>query len=445
MKFTRNPRLILIISFIILILIGAFLLEFSFLLEGNSSFSLIDAFATSTSAVTVTGLWFYPQFTLSEFSFFGKIVILILIQLGGLGAMTAGAFLLIFLRGGLTFTEQDTMRELLDRKFLAGVAPLIRTIITYTALIELIGFIAYLSQWIRIYPLDKALFYSLFHSVSAFCNAGFTLYSDSFLQFQTDLAVNLVTISLIILGGLGFVVLFTLKSKIGSSLFGRKPKRFDLHSKIVIFSTLFLILFGILVFFSFEAAYMDLSLENKILVSLFQSITTRTAGFSTVEIGGLSSPTLFSFIILMFIGAGPLSTSGGIKVTTFFLALLLIWSILNRRTEVEVWKYRIPDTIIWRAICLLILSFLILSILLGILLATENYGFEKILFELNSAFGTVGLSTGITPYLSIPGKIVISIVMLFGRLGPLTLIYTIARRKERPEIHLVEDRSVIVG
>ena len=443
--FINNPWLLLLLSFIILILLGTFLLECSFFLDGERSVSLVDTFAISTSAATVTGLWFCPQFTLSEFSTFGQTVILALIQMGGLGAMTAGAFLLIFLRGRLTLTEQEAMRDLLDQRFLAEVTPLIITIVTYTLIIEGIGFFAFLSQWIKVYPFSKALFYSLFHAVSCFCNAGFTLYADNFMRYQSDLLINLVSMSLIILGGIGFLVLFALKDKISSLILRQEPKRLDLHTKIVLFSTVFLIFSGALVFFAFESGQLNLSWKNKILVSFFQSITARTAGFNTVEIGDLSSPTLFFFTILMFIGAGPLSTSGGIKVTTFSLSMLLVWSILKRSTKIEIWKHSISEETLWRGMSIIIISLLMLGIFLVFLLASENFAFEKILFELISAFGTAGLSTGITPYLSAPGKICISLMMFFGRLGPMSLVYAMAGKVEKPEIYLVEDRSVIVG
>ena len=441
----NNSWLLLIFSFIILIFLGTSLLEFSFFLEGGRSVSLIDTFAIVTSAVTVTGLWFCSQFTLSEFSSFGQTLILILIQLGGLGAMTAGAFLVIFLKGRLTLTEQETMKNLLDRRFLAEVIPLIRNVITYTFFIELLGFVAFFSQWIKTYPLEKAIFYSLFHTVSCFCNAGFTLYSDNFIRYQTDPIINIVSMSLIVLGGMGFLVLYALKEKISSLILRKESKRLDLHSKIVLFSTIFLILSGFLVFFSLEAVHLNITWKNKILISFFQSITTRTAGFNTVEIGDLSSPTLFFFTILMFIGAGPLSTSGGIKVTTFFLAMLMVWSVLKKRNRIEILRHRIPEEILWRGMSIIIVSSLMLSIFLTFFLVTESFAFEKILFELISAFGTVGLSTGITSYLSNCGKIIISLMMLFGRLGPLTLVYAMAKKADRPEIELVEDRSVIVG
>ena len=443
--FINNPWLLLLLSLIILILLGTFLLEFSFFLEGKRSVSLVNTFATSISALTVTGLWFYPQFTLSEFSPFGQTIILVLIQTGGLGAMTAGAFLLIFLRGKLTLTEEEAMKDLLDRRFLAEVTPIIRTIVTYTFFIELVGFIAFLSQWIKVYPVGKALFYSAFHTVSCFCNAGFTLYSDSFMRYQTNLAINLVSMSLIILGGVGFVVLFALKNKIFSLILRKESKRLDLHVKIVLLSTIFLILLGVLIFFSFDAVHLNLVWKDKILVSFFQSVTTRTAGFNTVEIGSLSSPTLFFITILMVIGAGPLSTSGGIKVTTFSLAMLMVWSVLKRRSKIEILRYSTPEEILWRGMSIITVSFLLLGIFLVVLLATESFPPEKIWFELTSAFGTVGLSTGITPDLSIYGKVFISLMMVFGRLGPLTLIYVMARKIDRPEIYLVEDRSVIVG
>ena len=448
----------MLLVYLIVIFYGTFLLAISFIIQGRQ-FSIIDTFAISTSAFTVSGLWFAPTFDTTGLSLFGQIVLFGIFQIGGLSSFVLPVlFFQTILGGKLTLSEKMSLKNIFGNQYLSDVMPLIKRVLIYSFFIELVGTLLYLVRFATIYPLDQAIYYSVYHSASAFLNCGFTLFSDSYMGFQTDWYFNLVSIALIILGGLGFVVLTPLKDKIIALLLRRESKRFDLHTKIVLSMTLILTILGMLAFFVFDASKMNLPLDNQILVSLFQSVTARTAGFNTADFSVASNATLFFFIVLMFIGAGPLSTSGGIKVTTFALAILALWRVIKGKSKIELWNHAVPEGTLWAAIYLIIFSLIITGSFYQILLITETNTIDpngvaatplRILFELVSAVGNVGLSTGPTvslgAFFTDPGKIIIICAMLFGKLGPLTMISIFARKKEVEESHLIEDQSITVG
>lgn len=434
-KFWGSSRL-LIFSFLAIILIGSLFLMLPQAVHGDS-LSFIDALFTSTSATCVTGLIVVD--TGSKFTTLGQVIIAILIQLGGLGIMTFSTFLTFIFIGRFSLSGREVIQETLTQSPIKNIAGLLKTIFLFTIIIELIGAILLaLCFWLQ-FSLSKSLYYGMFHSVSAFCNAGFALFQTSFIDYQGDWKINFVIIMLIILGGIGFIVLNELKR----FFFQKKQKSatsFSFHSKIVLITTAILILGGMLIILSFE--YNNVlhhkSLVTKLLASLFQSVTSRTAGFNTVDISMLTNSSLFFIIILMFIGASPGSCGGGVKTTTAGVIFAMLRARFQNREEVNILNRRIPEDIVSKAISvtffsmaiILVSTILITTVEMGDLSHQESRGlFLETLFEVISAFGTVGLSTGLTSGLSAFGKFILIVTMFIGRVGPLTITLAIGSRQ----------------
>jgi len=349
--------------------------------------------------------------------------------------MTGAAFaFLIFKKIGIK--AGAGFKTILEEEYVSEVKKTIKFIILSTFILEAIGAIL-------LFFIFGDGFNSIFHSIAAFCNAGFSLFKNNLENFRGDIFVNVIFSCLIILGGIGFLVIEDFYQKI-TSFFKRQKAKFSLHSKIVLISTIFLILFGATLFYFFEKENLNfLSQKELVLTSFFQSITARTAGFNTVDIGKLSSPTLFLLIFLMFIGAAPGGTGGGVKVVSLALIFLSIISFLKRKEEVVVFGRTIPK-IKFRNVFILVLIYLSFCLVISILmLYTEKGDFEGILFEVFSATGTVGLSTGITPHLTDIGKILITLSMFIGRLLPLSLAIIGSRELIKPEIHYLEEKVVL--
>jgi trk system potassium uptake protein TrkH len=446
-----------LIAYLAVIALGTYFLALSYQVQGIK-FSILDTFADSTSAFTVSGLWFAPSFYTNNMSLFGQIVLIGIAQIGGLSSFILPVLVFQTALGGkMTIAEKKSLKSIFGTQYLSDVVPLIKRVLIYSFFIELAGTLAYLVSFSAMYPLGEAIYYSIWHSVSAFCNCGFTLFASSYMGWSTDWYFNLVSMALIILGGLGFVVLTPLKGKIVDFILRRQSKRFDLHTKIVLSMSLILTIAGTLVFFAFDASKMNLPFGDQFLISLFQSVTARTAGFNTADFSQASNATLYFFIILMYIGAGPLSTSGGIKVTTFALAVLALWRVVRGKSRVELWNHSVPEGTLWTAVYLIIFSMIVVGSLYMILLVTEANTVDpngvaatplRLLFELVSAFGNVGLSTGPTvslgAFFTVPGKLVMTFAMLFGKVGPMALLSMFARRGAE-ETSLIEDQSITVG
>ena len=417
MKKRLNPPQVVAISFLVAIIIGTILLSLPLSTRGPERIKFIDAIFTATSATCVTGL--IVQDTPTFFSHFGQWVILILFQAGGLGIMTLSMLFAILLGRKLTIKENVTIQSALNHHKIEGVSALIKYILSFTLGLEFLGALFLFLKWNRGYGVSagQAAWNSLFHSISAFCNAGFSLFSNSFMDYQGDLYITLVISIMIILGGIGFVVLLDIKNL----KFWKRNKdftvnRFTLQTKIVLILSVALILIGTLAFLTLEnnGILQGLSWKNKILASYFQSVTSRTAGFNTINIGGLGMVSQVVLIFLMFIGASPGSTGGGIKTATFGILLVTIWSMLKNRDRISVFKKTIPRHVVRKALVVFFMGLAWILIFTIALSLTEgrNAGnlanpFLSFLFEVTSAFGTVGLSTGITPYLSTLGKILI--------------------------------------
>lgn len=429
----------LVLGYFVVILIGTILLSLPVATKTPGSLSLIDALFTATSATCVTGLTVVN--TASSFSLFGQIVILFLIQIGGLGIMTMSTLVFFIIGKKITLKERLLIQEDLNQFKISGLLRLVQYILLVTIIIEGIGILILFFRLLREMPPVRSFYFALFHSVSAFNNAGFDIFGNSLESFSADPVINLMMISLIILGGLGFIVLLEIFG-------GFRWKRASLHTKLVLVITGSLILTGTLVIlileFSNPHTMGNLTWYEKLLASFFLAVTSRTAGFNTVPTGSLNASTMFFVIILMFIGASPGSTGGGIKTTTFGTLLAAVKMMIKGDSDIELFNRRLGSETIYRALAIAFLSILLVVVVTMILTVTEGQPFQEILFETVSAFGTVGLSTGVTSILSTTGKILIIITMFAGRLGPLTLAIAFGERKYKVNFRLPQEK-VMVG
>jgi trk system potassium uptake protein len=411
-----------LLGFILAILIGSLLLSIPQMTQGGK-ISYIDAVFTSTSAICVTGL--IVQDTPNYFTDLGKIILLIMIQIGGLGIMTIGSIFGLILGRKIHIRDKFYINTSFGSRQPFNAAKFFMVIAGTTFIIEFIGFIimTLIFYFEHAYTIKTSMTLSLFHTVSAFNNAGFSLYSNSLESFTSDVSLNLIFMVLIILGGIGFPV-------ISEIIAFRKTRHFSLHAKVVLIATGILILAGALVFFILEFnnadSIKDESMPTRVLASFFQSVTARTAGFNTTNIGKLNAATLFFLILMMFIGASPGGTGGGIKTTTFTVVAVAGISSLRGRSEVTLLKRKLPSSLIYRALTLTVVAITLIIISTIGILVFEKCSLKEALFEVMSAFGTVGLSTGITPSLSVAGKIILIVTMFIGRIGISTLSVAIA-------------------
>ncbi len=405
--------------------------------EGSST-GFLDAVFTATSATAVTGL--IVRNTAEHWTHFGQTVIMILIQIGGFGFMTTTSFVFLLLGKKLTLKDRILIKEDLNSFHLSQVIKLTKYVILLTIIFELLGTLFLFIYFYRFMSAARALFFGLFHSISAFNNAGFDIFGNSLENFTGSLYINLVISLLFIIGGLGFLVI--------SEIYRMKRFRdFSLHTKIVISMTVFLILISILLIFLFEfnnpRTIGNLDNADKLIASYFQAVTPRTAGFNTIPINYFRDVSLFFIIILMFIGASPGSTGGGVKTTTIATLLIVVYNVISRKEDIEIFEKRLKRKDIYKTLTIVVISLGIISLVTIILNITENFVFIRILFEVISAFGTVGLSTGITPDLSIIGRILIILTMFIGRVGPFTLAIAFGRRKSNKFKYPEED--ILIG
>lgn len=445
----QNPASVIALSFLLTILLGSFLLSLPIATTGGK-ISFVNALFTATSATCVTGLVVVD--TGSYFTIFGQLVILSLIQLGGLGIMTLSSFFTLLLGKKLSIKSKMIVLDSLDYYDVDTLSKLLKAIFLLTIGIEFLGAVPLFFKWLPDMGAIKALYYAIFHSVSAFCNAGFALYPDSFIICREDVVINLVISTLIILGGIGFVVLMDLRRYFGAKRQRSPQKAISLQSKIVLGSSGILILLGMLTVLLLEwnnpATLQPLSFQGKLLASFFGSVTCRTAGFNTLPTGSLYAATSMIFVVLMFIGASPGSTGGGIKTTTLAIFLATVWSMMLDKDRVCLFKRTIPRKEIQRSIVIIGLSSL-LVILCTLLLVVLDSGLAKgllhHLFEVVSAFGTVGLSTGVTPNLSISGRLLITLIMFIGRTGPLTVALALSNSSSKyaPSFRYPEGRIMV--
>jgi len=435
-----KPAQTLAVSFALLICFGALFLSLPQMVVDPSRISFIDALFMATSASTVTGFSLFP---ISEFyRMSGQWVLLLLIQLGGLGIMTFGALFSLISKRGLQISDEVALQGILETESIGTVRREVAGIFIVTFTIEAIGT---LLLWLCFREEDASLFAALFHAVSAFCNAGFSLFPANLEGYVGHLPVNLIIAPLIILGGLGFPVLQNLGSY---PLFGgeRRNWRLTFHSKMVLSVSAGLLAAGTIGLFLLEynGTLSPLSWHQKWVAAAFQSVTARTAGFNTLNIGALSDAALFLLIVLMWVGGSPVSTAGGIKTTTFGVMLATFRSLLRGREEVEIFRRELSPNVVQKALSVGFISSALLALFLLLFLWIEEGEFRDLFFEIVSAFNTVGLSTGMTPQLSPAGKLILIFTMFVGRIGPLTLAFSLAQRVSRGTYRYPRER-VIVG
>ena len=442
-----TPHQVLILSFLVLISLGTFLLALPISTNGRG-LSFIDALFTSTSATCVTGLIVVD--TGSRFTTFGRWVILFLIQLGGLGIMTYSTFFILFFTKKLSFRGREIIQQTISSTPYSDIGKLLKSILYFTFSIEAFGALMLFLRFWSQFPFKKSVYLGVFHSISAFCNAGFSPFSQSLIGYRADPVINLVMAGLIIIGGLGFMALLDIKRFV---LWSEKEKKrmLTLHTKIVLLSTGILIGGSIILIFLLESgqSFRGFSFPVKLLSSFFQAVTPRTAGFNTVDIGSLANPTILLIMVLMFIGASPGSCGGGIKTSTFSVLIALFSARLRGRERVHLFGRALPQETTARSISILVSSVLVIFLFtLGLMIVTQGGGerglFPEVLFEVVSAFGTVGLSMGLTPHLSLLGKLLIVMVMFIGRIGPLTIAMAVGESKEGRRYRYPEE-NVMVG
>ncbi len=438
----RHPAEVIAISFVLTALLGSLLLITPWA-AGKGPVGWVDAFFTATSAVCVTGL--ITVDTGTQFSPFGQAVILGLIQAGALGIMTYAVILATVSGRKISLSGRTIMEQSFMPKPQAVIYRLTRTIVLATFLVEGVG-----AALLYLFHPGGGVFAAVFHSISAFCNAGFCLYADSLTRFRGHLGINLTVTTLVILGGLGFFVIFDTLNHLD----GRKRHKLSLHSKLVLSVTAGLLLLGTGAFYLFEHQNLleGLPLGEQLLAAFFQSVTPRTAGFNTVDYGKATGATLLFTILLMFVGASPGSTGGGVKTTTLGVMIALAKSKLKGREEVDIFRATVSDRAVARTLSVTILAgFIIVMFLLAFLwveIGPRPFGHHEhrvleYLFEVTSAFGTVGLSTGITASMSVFGKLLLCAVMLIGRIGPLTVAHAVGRRYGQGKFRYPEERVMI--
>ncbi len=425
--FKLHPATLVLLSFIMAIVTGAFLLKLPTSTHAGE-ISLINAVFTATSAVCVTGLIVVD--TGGYFTFFGQCVILALIQIGGLGVMTISVLMFRMIGRSISFRQHMAIQDLFAHTPRRDIFKLLKNIVLFTFITEMAGANLLFFGWMDDFPLSEALYLSVFHSVSAFCNAGFSLFSDSLMQYRGDYFMNIVFCLLIIIGGIGFPVLYDIKFWFTGRGEGGRA-RLSVQTKTVLTTTLFLIVLGAVLYAFLErpGPVPESALSDRLLTPIFQSVTCRTAGFNTVDIASLSAATVLMMIFLMFFGASPGSCGGGVKTTTLALISAFTFSRMRRKRRVNLFKKSVPAETINRSVSLILISTgIIMLVLFLILLSDRAAGRDSFLayfFETVSAFGTVGLSMGITPLLNVWGKSWIIIMMIIGRVGVLTVSYII--------------------
>ena len=427
-----QPSTLILLSFTLLIVTGTALLLLPRATVGNS-FSLLDALFTATSAVCVTGLIVVD--TATFFTPVGHTILMILMQIGGLGIMTLTTFFAFMMGGGTRLKEYSTMQSLLGEESLGKIKQTVFQIAIVTFTIEALGAIALyqFSDGINFASVQERMLFSLFHAVSGYCNAGFASttknLADAALRFNGGVLTTIMV--LVVIGGLGYPVLLNLGTLVRLRSATLTQRRLSVHSKLVLLTTALLLVGGSIGFFLLEQdnTLRELPLSRQFMTSLFHSVSARTAGFNTVDIGALEAPTLFFMMVLMWIGASPGSTGGGIKTTTAALAVLNILATASGRNSVEVFKRRVSDISMVKAFSTALLSFFFIATALFCLLLTEQAPFEALMFEVVSAASTVGLSTGLTAQLSETGKVIIILCMFVGRVGFLATMVALVRQK----------------
>jgi trk system potassium uptake protein TrkH len=435
-------------GFFAVITVGFILLMMPFSTATGTWNSPVVALFTATSAVCVTGLAVVDTGT--DFSFWGQLFILLLAQVGGLGYMTFTTFLIMLTGRRFDLRHKMAIQQALDRREMEGSGNIIRSIIAVTLFFEITGIFLLLLEFVPEFGWDKGIWYAIFHSVSAWNNAGFSLFSDSLVSYNSNAIVVFTISGLVIFGGIGYQVILEMFFWLRDRL-RRRPRNIvlSLDYKVAVSTTIFLLLLGTLAFFCVEIrnseTLKNLSFRSQFLAAWFQSMTTRTAGFNSIDIGGMTNAGLFITIAFMFVGASPGGTGGGMKTTTIRVLTSCTKSILQGKQEVLLYERRIAVSLILKAVGVIVGSVTVVIICtILISLSDPTFDFIQILFEVVSAYATVGLSTGITSDFSLVGKIVLILTMYMGRVGVLLLMSAVLGDPKPTNIHFPEE-DLLVG
>ena len=454
-----NPAQLFMSSFAFIIFVGSTLLMMP--MSTTTPITFIDALFTSTSAVCVTGLTVVD--TATRYTFLGKFIILGLFQIGGIGVMTITSFFGIFYKEKSSFREQSMLRDYLNEDSFDAILKSLIKVVLITLMIEAIG--ATLVYWSleknALGSVSDNLKFSIFHSVSAFCNAGFSTLTDNLydVRIRSNYNVHFWIANLVVLGGIGFPILLNLYQYCKNQViwlteyiktgkpYTHRVGMITLNSKIVIFSTFILLVFGTLAFMYFEAEHTQQGMDTKarLAMSYFQSVTPRTAGFNNFSMSALAMPSILLMTFLMWIGASPVSTGGGIKTSTFALAILNLFRIMKGKNHIEIHRYEIHEYSVDKAFAIITLSiFIIISGAFGIFIFDGKFGMLKIIFECFSAFGTVGLTLDLTSHLSAPSKTILIFLMFTGRMGSITLLLSLMRSYGNSSLYRFPKENVII-
>ncbi|BBM49621.1 TrkH family potassium uptake protein [Leptotrichia wadei] len=438
-----SPYMTILLSFMVVTILGGILLSLPISMRDGKSVKLIDGFFIATSAICVTGLSSIDIG--SVYNIFGQMVILVLIQLGGLGVITFTSVIIIMISKKIGYYTKKIVQEDINIDTTFKIEEYVKKVIFSVIIIEFIGTVILFFEFIKKFGFLKAVYYSFFHSVSAFCNAGFSLFSDNLYGFKNSFIINMTIPLLIFLGGIGFSTILNCYN-----VLRKKEKRLTSTTKLSIKISIFLVIIGMVAMFILEysnkSTIGNLSFGQKLEASFFQSVTTRTAGFNTISILGLKRSTSLLFVILMFIGASPGSTGGGIKTTTIGLIILGTLATLKNKDTIEYDKRSVSWRIYSKAITVLFISLIYTTICVFLLILFErNKNLLDLVFEVFSAFGTVGLSRNLTPSLADISKFILIVTMFVGRVGPLTIALALSKSNLKKGRYTYPQENILIG
>ena len=448
-KFSLSTTQFIMLSFLLAVFVGSVLLALPVSSASGTAIPYIDALFTATTSVCVTGLVTLP--TVSTWSIFGQIVILILIQIGGLGIITIMSGIMISMQRKLGMKDRMLIQDAFNLNTLSGIVRFIKKVLIGTFIVEGIGAFLYMTVFVPEYG-AKGIWISVFNAISAFCNAGIDIISENSLcDYVLNPMINFVTSVLIILGGIGYIVWWDV-IRVFKDIRKKKLKCFSnltLHSKIALSATGVLIVAGMVLFFIFEynnpLTMKDYSLFDKLQASLFQSITTRTAGFATIPQQNLTNASATVSLLLMFIGGSPVGTAGGVKTVTIVVLIYAAFSTIKNKEDVVLFQRTIPKKAVSKAVAVVCMSFMIMFISTLLLSAVTNADALDIAYETVSATATVGLTRNLTPLLNIWGKLIVIVTMYLGRVGPISLVIALNTTKEKKNIIIEPTEEISIG
>lgn len=446
-----RPVQVILLGFLITIFAGSILLSLPAAAANGQATPYIDSLFTATTSVCVTGL--IVETTMTHWSIFGQAVILVLVQIGGLGVVTITTGMFFVIGRRITLGNRILIQESLGLNTMTGLVSLVKKILLGTTIIEGTGAVFYATQFVPEFGWGYGIWAAVFNSVSAFCNAGMDIVrEDSLRSYVTNPVMNFTTMALIILGGLGFIVWKDLWQGLKKILKDKIPVKrvitqLKFQTKIVLSVTFFLIMFGTILIFLFEynnpATMKDLSLPGKIMASLFQSVTTRTAGFETVAQGALTDASSLVSMFMMIIGGSPAGTAGGVKTVTFAILVFCVVSVAKQEESISLFKRRVPNGLVSKALAIIVINLIVLMTSVLLLLVFDHGSFIESCYECVSALATVGLTKGLTPNLTIAGKVIIIITMYLGRVGPISMAIGFSQKNKKKKVVYPEQDLIL--